>query len=146
VREERTLPEQIAKDQAFIDRAQKFVAMLENGELETGPLVGRFPAMSTNAQLFDAFSGENIIESISSATFGALSEGERQFIKSTNPNRTMTEEANLDIINRKIQVIKEAQDRARKKLGQESPVEAPASDKPVEEMTDEELRAIINGE
>lgn len=119
VRNQNTLPEEIAQDQEFIDRAQKFVDMLKNNELETGPIAGRLPALSTNAQLFEAFSGENIIQSISSATFGALSEGERQFIKSTNPNRTLTEEANIDIIQRKIDMIKRAQNRAREKLGQE---------------------------
>lgn len=116
VRARSELPEKIAQDQSFIDNAERFVGLLESGELETGPFAGRFPALTTNAQLFDAFSGENIIESISSATFGQLSEGERQFIATTNPNRRLTEEANIDIIKRKIRMIRGAQGRARRRL------------------------------
>lgn len=114
------LPGQIAKDQEFIEKGERFINMLESGELNTGPIVGQAPPLSTNAQLFQAFSGENVIQSISSATFGQLSEGERKFIETTNPSRKNTEAANIDIIKTKIEYIKRAQERARQRLDKAS--------------------------
>ena len=78
---------------------------MENDEFDTGPIVGRFPALTTEGQEFAVFSGEGIIDKISSATFGQLSEGEREFLQSTVPSRDKTEEANKRIIERRIQIL-----------------------------------------
>ena len=110
------LPAQIAKDQEYLDKGEKFLKILENNELNTGPIQGLFPAMTTNAQLFEAFTGENVIQSISQATFGALSEGERAFLRDTNPSRNLTEEANIDIIKTKMKYIKAGQQRLKDRL------------------------------
>jgi len=110
------LPAQIAKDEEQILEAQKFLGMLERGEVSTGPIVGNLPPLTTNSQLFEAFSGKNIIASISEATFGSLSEGEREFIRTVNPNRKNTEEANMDIIRRKVEILERAVTRQKQKL------------------------------
>jgi hypothetical protein len=104
-----------------IDRDKQVLAELKLGKYQTGPILGRTPAMTTNQQLFDVFSGEGVLNAISQATFGALSEGERQFLRTTVPSRDKTEEANMAIIERRIQILEKAkkieQDRLSKSTG-----------------------------
>lgn len=112
------LPAQIAKDEAFINKAEEFIGALEDGTLDTGPFIGRFPAVTTKAQLFEAFSGENTLALISEATFGALSEGEREFLVGTTIGRGKTEEANIKIMNDKIRMLRDAQRRNEQRLSE----------------------------
>ena len=112
-----SLPAAIASTERFSSEGRKFIDKLKSGELETGFFRGQLPAISTDAQLFDVFSGEQILERISEATFGALSEGERAFLKETVSARTKTPEANIAIIERKIDILERAEARARERAG-----------------------------
>jgi hypothetical protein len=116
VKDVRELPAQIEADADYLSQVEKFMGMLESGELKTGPGRGKVPALTTNEQIFEAFSNENIIDSISEATFGALSEGELGFLTRTNISRNLTPEANLDILQRKYDIIKRAQLRAMRRI------------------------------
>lgn len=129
------------KTQRFIKEGEEFIDKLESGDLKTGPFIGMTPALTTNAQLFEAWSGEQVLDRISEATFGALSEGEREFLASTVTGRGKTEEANIELIRRKIEILQDAENRVRGRAGDTSSV----SEKPISEMTDAELEAIING-
>ncbi|MEM8714166.1 MAG: hypothetical protein AAGE92_00070 [Cyanobacteria bacterium P01_G01_bin.4] len=133
-----------AKTQQFIDDAEGFIEQLESGELRTGPLRGQLPAFSTEAQLFDAWSGEQVLDRISEATFGALSEGEREFLRRTVTNRTNTPEANIRLIERKIEILRKAEARARRRAGVEEPP-APTEIPDFASMSDDELRQFIEG-
>lgn len=112
-----TLPEAISETNRFSSEGRKFIDKLKSGEFKTGFFRGQLPAISTDAQLFDVFSGEQILERISEATFGALSEGEREFLKGTVSARTKTPQANIDIIERKIDILEKAEQRARQRAG-----------------------------
>jgi hypothetical protein len=111
-----TVPEKVASTQAFLDEGRAHIERLKSGELSTGPIRGQLPAFTTNEQLFEAYSGAQILDQISSVTLGALSEGEMEFLKTTVSGRTRTEEANIDIIQRKIDTIEAANQRALAKL------------------------------
>ena len=81
---EQNLPQQSDEVARFSREGEEFIRKLESGELDTGFFIGQFPAVTTDAQLFEVFSGDQVLEKISSATFGALSEGEREFLRSTD--------------------------------------------------------------
>jgi hypothetical protein len=110
------LPAEIAKSNDFIDRAEGFIESLKTGSLDTGPIIGRFPAISDQAQLFEAFSGQGIVEAIGQATFGALSEGEREFLSSTVFSRDKNEDVNIELLERAVDIVKGAQQRAAENL------------------------------
>jgi hypothetical protein len=94
-----------------IGALDSFRGQLERGELQTGPISQHFPAAiaqigsgGSGADLedFQAHSGDRIFNRIGEATFGALSEGEREFIRSTVEGRGTSEEGNIQIMDRKI--------------------------------------------
>lgn len=105
------------KTNRVISEGKEIIEQLESGELKTGFFRGQLPAIKTNEQLFDVFSGEQVLEKISSATFGALSEGEREFLRTTVSSRTKTPEANIEIIKRKIEILQNAERRAKAAAG-----------------------------
>lgn len=111
------LPKQTDEVERFSREGEAFIRQLESGELDTGFFIGQFPAISTEAQLFEVFSGDQVLEKISSATFGALSEGEREFLRTTVTSRDKTPAANIAIIRRKIDILSKAEARSREKLG-----------------------------
>lgn len=130
------IPENIAAAEPLIAQGEGFIQQLESGQLSTGPLRGQFPAFTTEEQLFEAYSGAQLLEQISSVTLGALSKGEMDFLKTTVTNRTNTPEANIQIIKQKNDILLAAAKRGREKLGI-------SEFKPIGEMTDEELRELI---
>lgn len=89
---------------------------LKRGDFQTGPVIGQFPAVQTPGQEFDVFSGQGVIDAIGQATFGALSEGEREFLTTTVPSRDKTEEANIRIIERRLRILERARKRAEAKI------------------------------
>ena len=115
-----TVPEDIASTEAFIRDGREIIADLESGKLKTGVIRGQFPALTDEEQLFEVFSGAQILQQISSVTLGALSKGEMDFLKTTVSSRTKNKDANIKIIQRKIDIIEAANKRALAKIGQSS--------------------------
>lgn len=136
-----SVPEDIATDEPLIEQGEGFIRALESGGLSTGPIRGQAPAFTTQEQLFEAYSGQQLLDQISSVTLGALSKGEMDFLKTTVTDRTNTEEANIEIIKQKNDIMLRAAKRGRKKVGIDSPSD---KSKPVSEMTKEEIEAELN--
>ena len=120
---EADLPEVSDKTARVVEQGQEIIRQLESGELDTGFFRGQLPALTTNEQLFEVFSGDQVLEKISQATFGALSEGEREFLRTTVSSRTKTPEANIKIIKDKIALLQEAERRVRNRAGQENVID-----------------------
>ncbi len=115
-----SVPEDIAEDEPLIEQGEEFIRQLESGQLETGFFRGQVPAFKTEEQLFEAYSGQQLLKQISSVTLGALSKGEMDFLQTTVTNRTNTPEANIDIIRRKNDILLNAAKRGRAKIGDTS--------------------------
>jgi hypothetical protein len=96
-----------------IIRTQRLKTEFEEGKYQTGPLAGRLPAMRTNAQNLRREAGKDVIRNISSATFGALSEGEREFLKNIGISENVTEESNVAYLDERLATLKRARDRLR---------------------------------
>lgn len=118
VQDRSRLPDQIARDEATIADIDMVIDAIESGQLQTGPIAGQFPALSDAAQKFDMITGKQIVNLISSATFGQLSEGERKFIAGIAASRKKNESVNLDELRQLRKLLKGASERARKKIGQ----------------------------
>jgi hypothetical protein len=95
-----------------IAAAEQQLNALRSGSVQTGMLQGRVPAtlMGPEDELFQVFSGREVVNAISSATFGALSEGEREFLQTTVPNRRLSEAANMRIIEERLRILRKAKD------------------------------------
>jgi len=112
----RELPAEMDRDQQFVDNAKGFIQALKDGTLDTGFILGKFPAISTQGQLFEAFSGEKIIDQISQATFGALSKGEMDFLAKTAFGRGLDEKANIELLEETVSMIEGAMRRGAAEL------------------------------
>lgn len=134
---------------AEIARQQSLLDDLESGKYEDkgffgddfGKVRGRFPPLTPEGESFDALAGQNIIDLISSATFGALSEGERKFLASTVPSRTNTVEGNKDIVRRRLDILRQKRSVAASRAGSRQTV----TPMDIRNMTDEQLQALIDG-
>ena len=118
------MPAAIQRDEQVITDIDSVLKSIESGDLQTGPIAGRLPALSSEAQTFDLISGEQAINKISSATFGQLSEGERKFIQGIVANRRLNEDVNIRELQQLRDILVKAVNRNRKKLGLE-PMELP---------------------
>jgi len=69
-------------DMARIDdeiaRTERLLKEFKAGKYQTGPIAGMLPNYRTSAQDLAREQGKDVVSAISSATFGALSEGERR--------------------------------------------------------------------
>ena len=103
-------PESMQSLNDAIADSERILSDFEAGKIQTGFFQGRAPVqfMGPEDEEFQVFVGQRIIDAISSATFGQLSEGEREFLRTTVPNRTFTEEANKRIIRRRLEILRKA--------------------------------------
>ena len=92
------------------------LADLRSGDLKTGFFQGRASGLSTEGQRMTTLSGKNVIDLISSATFGQLSEGERRFLESTTFNLLNTEERNIEQIEEFRRITEKALELERRRL------------------------------
>jgi hypothetical protein len=104
-------------DLAAIDdeilRTQRLLTEFEQGKYQTGPLAGRLPAVRTAAQNLEREQGKDVIRNISSATFGALSEGEREFLRKLGISDTATEKSNIDYLQGRLRSLQVARERLK---------------------------------
>ncbi len=112
------VPDQIAESEPMIVEGERIIAALKSGDLSVGPLRGQLPAFTTEEQLFEAYSGQQLLDKISSVTLGALSKAEQDFLATTVTSRTNTKDANIAIIEKKNKLIRDANARGLKKIGQ----------------------------
>lgn len=114
-------------------RTQRLLSEFKSGKYQTGPLSGRLPNMRTAAQDLEREQGKDTIKAISSATFGALSEGERGFLKELGVSQTANEESNINMLERRLEELQRTKRRltTRARLGV-GPNEAPAAAAPVQ--------------
>lgn len=107
----RALPANIAKYDQQIERAKGFIKAFENGMLDSGPIIdGKIAAFTPVGQDFAAFAGENVLNLISSATFGQLSEGEREFLRRISFSLEKDEDINVQDLERFIEVLEKSRD------------------------------------
>lgn len=118
------LPKHIADLDAAIQKQRNLLSRIESGEFsdkgafgdDFGPVRGRVIPFTAAGQEFDALAGDFIIEKISSATFGQLSEGERKFLASTVPSRSNRDEANANIVRERLNILERERQRTEKRL------------------------------
>jgi hypothetical protein len=96
-----------------IDEAEQFIGRLErtrddliSGRVETGPIAGRFPALSSAAQRFEEIAKTGVLNDLASGNFGQLNTSELQFVEDLNIRRTKNEDVNIDQIDRLIEIMR----------------------------------------
>jgi hypothetical protein len=104
-----TLDEQIRKTTDVLNRFKR-------GDFQTGPIAGFGPAVTTAGQDLESYIGEDVLQRLSQATFGALSEGERDFLRRSGMNRQNTEAANISILERRLTSLENAKRIAQQRL------------------------------
>lgn len=135
-----SLDESIRKTQEVLNRFRR-------GDFSTGPVRGRLPAVTTADQELESFIGEDVLQRISSATFGALSEGERGFLRSSGMNRENTEAANIGILERRLTSLENAKRAAQRRLSGAGVGESqPSGGMDFSQLSDDDLRRLIGGQ
>lgn len=100
-------------------RTQRLLTEFKSGKYQTGPLAGKLPNFRTSAQDLQREQGKDVIKSISSATFGALSEGERGFLRQLGISEDANEESNINMLEQRLSQLQRTKDRlkTRSRLG-----------------------------
>ncbi len=93
-------------------RTQRLLTEFQQGKYQTGPILGPAATKFTTAgQDLSREQGKDVLKNISQATFGALSEGERQFLKGIGIDPIKNEESNIAYLNEKFTVLQKAKQR-----------------------------------
>jgi hypothetical protein len=100
-------------------RTQRLLTEFKAGKYQTGPLAGKLPNFRTSAQDLQREQGKDVIKAISSATFGALSEGERSFLRELGISESATEESNVNMLTERLDKLQRTKGRlqTRGRLG-----------------------------
>lgn len=100
-------------------RTQRLLTEFESGKYQTGPIAGRMPNLRTSAQDLSREQGKDTLKAISSATFGALSEGERAFLRELGVSENATEESNVNMLGQRLTQLTKTRNRlqSRRRLG-----------------------------
>lgn len=105
------------QDLAVIDdeilRTQRLLTEFKSGKYQTGPLAGKLPNLRTSAQDLSREQGKDTLAAISSATFGALSEGERAFLKEIGISENVNEESNINRLQERLTGLQRAKNRLK---------------------------------
>ena len=117
------LPLEMESTVQRIEQIEAAINALQTGELDTGPFDQVFARFTSAGQRFGQLSGEAVIEAIGSATFGALSEGEREFLRSTTIDLGAQEGVNIDELNRMLRIARKAQEIQRDEMQRLSAIE-----------------------
>lgn len=96
-----------------IERTVRLIGEFKGGVYQTGPLAGKLPAFRTAAQNLKREQGKDVVRNIGSATFGALSEGERGFLKDLGVSEDASEESNIAYLEEREKVLRRAKNRLR---------------------------------
>jgi hypothetical protein len=110
-----TLEGDLAKIDDEINRTKRLIQEFQAGKYQTGYLAGKLPNVRTAAQDLQREQGKDVIGAISSATFGALSEGEREFLRNLGISENNSEESNINLLTRRQQELEKARDRLKKR-------------------------------
>lgn len=110
---EATFDNDIATIDDEILRTQRLLTEFEQGKYQTGPLAGRLPAVRTAAQDLRREQGKDVIRNISSTTFGALSEGEREFLREIGISETASEESNTNYLKERLKSLQLSRERLK---------------------------------
>lgn len=139
------------KDLNIIDdeilRTQRILTEFQNGKYQTGPFLGGLSTKYTTAgQDLAREAGKDVLKGISEATFGALSEGEREFIKTLGINPNSSEESNINLLTQRLQELQ----RTKQRLIQRPPIQVQkakqgAAPKDFSSMSDDDLLKEISG-
>lgn len=92
-------------------RTQRLLTEFQNGKYQTGPIAGRLPNITDSAQNLEREQTRDVLKNISQATFGALSEGERGFLKGLGIDPTKNEGSNIAYLEEKLASLKNAKQR-----------------------------------
>ena len=112
----RSLPISIARGEQELERQQQAIDALEAGTLDTGPIAQVFSRFTSAGQRFGQLTGQAVIDAISSATFGQLSEGEREFLRTTTIDLGAQEDVNIETLRRMQEITRKALEIERKDL------------------------------
>lgn len=94
-----------------IARAKGFIEALDDGRLDTGPLIdGATSSLTPVGQDFRSFANERVVDLIGSATFGALSEGEREFLSQISFSLQKDESINRKDLVRFVEILEKAKE------------------------------------
>ena len=104
----RALPTSLLRAQETIDEVDKVIAEIESGELSTGPIQGAFSQYKPGGELLRKLGNTKVLDLISQATFGALSEGERSFLDKIAFGLGKTEEFNVDELKKFKRILQKA--------------------------------------
>ena len=105
----RELPGSVLAMQQNVDRARGFIDDLRAGRLKTGQIYqGKLSGFTPKGEDFNAFASQRVIDLISSATFGQLSEGEREFLSRVEFSLLKDEEINIQDLERYAQILDKA--------------------------------------
>jgi hypothetical protein len=116
VKVESEVPGDIATLDEQIRKATDVLNRFKRGDFQTGPVAGFGPALTTAGQDLESYIGEDVLQRLSQATFGALSEGERDFLRRSGMNRQNTEAANISILERRLTSLENAKRIAQQRL------------------------------
>jgi hypothetical protein len=116
VKVESEVPGDIATLDEQIRKATDVLNRFKRGDFQTGPIAGFGPAVTTAGQDLESYIGEDVLQRLSQATFGALSEGERDFLRRSGMNRQNTEAANISILERRLTSLENAKRIAQQRL------------------------------
>jgi hypothetical protein len=133
VKVESEVPGDIATLDEQIRKATDVLNRFKRGDCQTGPIAGFGPAVTTAGQDLESYIGEDVLQRLSQATFGALSEGERDFLRRSGMNRSNTEAANISILERRLTSLENVKRIAQQRLERAQRGEAadvPASNAP----------------
>ncbi|MGC4028929.1 MAG: hypothetical protein QM696_08660 [Steroidobacteraceae bacterium] len=106
-----TFNSDIAQIDDEIARTERLLGEFNAGKYQTGPLAGMLPNWRTAAQDLQREQGKDVIKAISSATFGALSEGERKFLSDLGISEKANEESNINLLKQRSEALRKARER-----------------------------------
>lgn len=106
-----TFNSDIARIDDEIVRTERLLKEFRSGKYQTGPVAGMLPNMRTAAQDLAREQGKDVISAISSATFGALSEGERAFLRELGVSEKASEQSNINMLTKRAEELRRAKTR-----------------------------------
>jgi hypothetical protein len=122
---QRKTPVTVIKSKQIRNDVNRLIMAIKAGELKTGPLQGIASQFTSLGETLGSLSGRQVIDMISDATFGQLSEGERKFLADITFSGRRTEEFNIqelekfkDIMDTIIEI--ESRDAERLGVGNQS--------------------------
>jgi len=102
---QRKTPITLVKQKQIRGAVQDTIDDIKSGRLKTGIIQGKFSRFTTAGERLQGLSGRQVIDLISEATFGQLSEGERKFLRDITFSLDRTEGFNLEELEKFQEII-----------------------------------------